>query len=314
MDAFEKARPKNTAGQRELLPVDKKFAEAVDLYATLFPADPKLVEVIFKNGQMFYDYGDCDDAIKRFGLIVTKYPDDDERRRRRRPHPQVSRAGPGPREPRDLGAPAQEGQVVPGRRPAAPPRHASSSQSMGKSGDKYRDAGKYAQAAQFYLRVPKEFPKNADAAQSMMNAGVMYEKAKAAAARRRGLPGPGQAVPAARRRPRRPRSAPARSTRRAPTSTAPPTPTSWSTTSSASAAATPRRPPTPSTTPASCARPWARTSGPSRTTRPTRAPTAAARTPTTSPSASARSTRPRATTATPTRRSAPTPGPTTATT
>ena len=32
--------------------------------------------MIFKNGQMFYDYGEYDEAIKRFGVIVTKYPKD----------------------------------------------------------------------------------------------------------------------------------------------------------------------------------------------------------------------------------------------
>ncbi|MCX5743021.1 MAG: tetratricopeptide repeat protein, partial [Proteobacteria bacterium] len=53
MNAFEKARPKDTAKRSQLYPVDKKFGEAIDLYATLFPADPQLVGVIFKNGQMF---------------------------------------------------------------------------------------------------------------------------------------------------------------------------------------------------------------------------------------------------------------------
>ena len=76
MNAFEAARPKDTAGRRKLYDVDKKFGEAIDLYATLFPADPTLVGVIFKNGQMFYDYGEYDEAIKRFGVIVTKYPKD----------------------------------------------------------------------------------------------------------------------------------------------------------------------------------------------------------------------------------------------
>ncbi|MBP9088412.1 MAG: tetratricopeptide repeat protein, partial [Kofleriaceae bacterium] len=75
MNAYEKARGEDNAGKRQLLPVDKKFADAIDLYATLFPADPELVGVIFRNGQLFYDYGDYDGAIKRFGVIVTKYPD-----------------------------------------------------------------------------------------------------------------------------------------------------------------------------------------------------------------------------------------------
>jgi tetratricopeptide (TPR) repeat protein len=73
MAAFEAARPKDTSGRRQLYPVDKKFGEAVDLFATLFPADPTIVGVIFKNGQLLFDYGEYDEAIKRFGLFVTMY-------------------------------------------------------------------------------------------------------------------------------------------------------------------------------------------------------------------------------------------------
>jgi TolA-binding protein len=50
------------------------MGEAIDLYATLFPQDPEIAGVLFKNGQLFYDYGEYDEAVKRFGLIVEKYP------------------------------------------------------------------------------------------------------------------------------------------------------------------------------------------------------------------------------------------------
>ncbi|MEZ4367241.1 MAG: tetratricopeptide repeat protein [Kofleriaceae bacterium] len=177
MDAFEKARPKDTAGRRQLVEVDKKFGEAIDLYATLFPADPELVGVIFKNGQMFFDYGEYDEAIKRFGVIVTKYPD----------HPDAGPAG-----DRILAA-LNKGEDYENiedwaRKLKGAKAFASKDQqerldrliveSIGKSGEKYADAGKYEQAAGFYLRVPKEFPQHALAPTSMMNAGVMYEKAK----------------------------------------------------------------------------------------------------------------------------------------
>ena len=177
MDAFEKARPKDTQGKRQLLPIDSKFAEAVDLYATLFPADPKIVDVIFKNGQLFYDYGNYDEAIKRFGLIVTKYPD----------NPNAGPAGDrilkalqNAQDPENLEEWAR--RLKKAKSFAAPDQQARLDKiiigSIGKAGDKYRDGGKYEQAASFYLRVPKEFPKAKEAPQSMMNAGVMYEKAK----------------------------------------------------------------------------------------------------------------------------------------
>jgi tetratricopeptide (TPR) repeat protein len=174
---FEAARPKDTAGKHQLYAVDKKFGEAIDLYTTLFPADPALVGVLFKNGQMFYDYGEFDEAIKRFGVIVTKYPD---------------HADAGPAGDRILSAlnKAQDFENIEdwARRLKKAKAFAAKDQqerldrliveAIGKSGDKYSEAGKYEQAATFYLRVPKEFPDNKLAAQSMMNAGVMYEKAK----------------------------------------------------------------------------------------------------------------------------------------
>ncbi len=177
MNAFERSRPADTAGKRELLEVDKKFAEAIDLYATLFPADSELVSVIFRNGQLFYDYGNYDEAIKRFGLIVTKYPD----------HPDAGPAG-----DRILAAlnKAQDYENIEtwarklktakafGDRTQQERLDRLIIESIGKSGDKYAEAGKYEQAASFYLRVPKEFPKHKQAAEKMMNAGVMYEKAK----------------------------------------------------------------------------------------------------------------------------------------
>ena len=78
MNAFEKLRPPAPAGargKREVTEDDRRFAEAADLYATLFPKDKEIVTVIYKNGQFFFDQGDYDEAIKRFGLIIEQHPD-----------------------------------------------------------------------------------------------------------------------------------------------------------------------------------------------------------------------------------------------
>ncbi len=177
MAAFELARPKDTTGRTKLYDVDKKFGEAIDLYATLFPADPELVGVIFKNGQMFYDYGEYGEAIKRFGVIVTKYPKD----------PNAGPAG-----DRILSAlnKAEDYETIEewARKLKSAPAFASKDQqdrlarliveSIQKSGDKYANAGRYEEAAKFYLRVPKETSDAKVSAQALMNAGVMYEKAK----------------------------------------------------------------------------------------------------------------------------------------
>jgi tetratricopeptide (TPR) repeat protein len=177
MNAFELARPKDTAGRHQLYDVDKKFGEAIDLYATLFPADKALVGVIFKNGQKFYDYGEYDEAIKRFGVIVTKYPDDENA---------------GPAGDRILSAlnKAQDYENIEtwARKLKKAKSFAAKDQqdrldrliveSIQKSGDKYADAGKYVEAAGFYTRVPKETSDAKVSAQALTNAGVMYEKAK----------------------------------------------------------------------------------------------------------------------------------------
>ncbi|HSS01324.1 MAG TPA: tetratricopeptide repeat protein [Kofleriaceae bacterium] len=177
MNAFELARPKDTAGRHQLYPVDKKFGEAIDLYATLFPADKTLVGVIFKNGQMFYDYNDFDEAIKRFGVIVTKYPDDEN-------------AGPaGDRILSALNKAADYENIESWARKLKKAKSFAGKdqqdrldrlivEAIQKSGDKYADAGKYTEAATFYMRVPKETSDGKLSAQALTNAGVMYEKAK----------------------------------------------------------------------------------------------------------------------------------------
>ena len=179
MAAFKKARPTNvdTTGRRELLPVDRKFAEATDMYATLFPADPEIVGVIYENGELFYKYGDYDEAIKRFGLIVTKYPD----------HQNAGAAGDRILEGLAKAEDYENIEEWARKLKSAKAFQSNAEQkrldriiveSIGKSGEKYSKAGRYERAAKFYLRVPKEFPNNSLAPKSYFNAAVMFEKAK----------------------------------------------------------------------------------------------------------------------------------------
>jgi tetratricopeptide (TPR) repeat protein len=177
MDAYEKARPTNVTGRRELTAADRKFAEATDLYATLFPADQEIVTVIFKNGQMFYDYGDYDEAVKRFGLIVTKYDD----------HPDAGAAGDRILEALVKGQDYENVEFWARKLKGAKAFKSRQEQarldrlildSINKSGDKYAAAGKYEQAAGFYLRVAKEYPKSERAPVALFNAGVVFEKAQ----------------------------------------------------------------------------------------------------------------------------------------
>jgi TolA-binding protein len=178
IDAYKKARPAgaSTAGRRELLPVDRKFAEAIDLYATLFPADKDIVGIIYENGELFYRYGDYDEAIKRFGLIVTRYPDD----------PNAGAAG--DRILEGLGRAEDYENIQHWARKLKKARAFQARdqqarldrlivESILKSGEKY-SASDPIKASRFYLRVPAEFPGHALAPKALFNAGVMLEKAR----------------------------------------------------------------------------------------------------------------------------------------
>jgi TolA-binding protein len=181
MGAFEKVRKPIAqgpgGGKREITDSDRLFGEAADLYATLFPKDKEIVTVIYKNGQFFYDYGDYDEAIKRFGLIVERYPDD----------PNAGAAG--DKILQALGkAKDYENIESWARRLKKTKAFASRDEqerldklivgSVMKSGEKYAQSGDYDKAAAFFLRVSHEYPQNGLAPKALNNAGAVYEKEK----------------------------------------------------------------------------------------------------------------------------------------
>src|SRR5262249_8088970 len=120
---------------------------------------------------------------KRFGVIVTKYPDDEN-------------AGPaGDRILAALNKAADYENIESWARKLKKAKSFAAKDQQDrldrliveanqKRGDnepgarKYADAGKYVEAAAFYMRVPKETSDTKVSAQALTNAGVMYEKAK----------------------------------------------------------------------------------------------------------------------------------------
>jgi len=177
MNAFEKLRKPAGGARREITESDRKFAAAADIYATLFPKDQEIVTVIYKNGQFFFDYGDYDEAVKRFGLIVERYPDD-------------ANAGPaGDRileslsKAKDYENIEQWARRLKNTKPFAAKAEQERLDRMivvaiMKSGEKYAAQGKLVEAAEFFRRVPRDFPKDARAPQALHNAAAMLERAK----------------------------------------------------------------------------------------------------------------------------------------
>jgi len=176
MTSFEKLR-KPTGTKREITESDRKFAEAADLYATLFPKDKEIVTVIFKNGQFFFDYGDYDEAVKRFGLIVEGHPDDPN-------------AGPAGDRILESLSKAKDYENIEqwARRLKKTKAFAERSEqdrldrmivvAVMKSGEKYAAEGKAEKAAEFFMRVPREYPKDPKAAQALHNAATIFERGK----------------------------------------------------------------------------------------------------------------------------------------
>ena len=180
------ARPAAPAASATITESDRLFGEAADTYATLFPKDKEIVTVVFKNGQFFFDYGDYDEAIKRFGLIVEKYPDD----------PNAGVAG-----DRILEAlnKAKDYENIESWARRLKKTKAFSSRdeqdrldkvvvnAVMKSGEKYASDGQNEKAASFYLRVAAGVPAVAARAQGAQQRGRRPREGQEAGGRRLGL-------------------------------------------------------------------------------------------------------------------------------
>ena len=79
MNAFEKLRPPAPAGAAGASARSPRTTAASPrrpiCTRRCSRSDKEIVTVIYKNGQFFYDQGDYDEAIKRFGLIIEQHPD-----------------------------------------------------------------------------------------------------------------------------------------------------------------------------------------------------------------------------------------------
>jgi len=155
---------------------DKKFAEALDLYAQLYPNDPALPELFFRHGRQYYDYGVYDAAVKIWGSLLEKFP---------RSQYALS-AG-------ELildsfnRAKNYENIETWARRLKTAPAFASEAnqkkldtlivQAVFKQGEQKTLAGDHLGAAKAYLRAAKEFPKDPRAAQACVNAELAAQKA-----------------------------------------------------------------------------------------------------------------------------------------
>lgn len=155
-------RPRETA-------TDAKLTEAMELYAETYPDDPRVPELLFRQGRLYYDYELYDPAVRQLGLLLSKYPSSNEARgagelildsfNKSRDYQNIEVWG-----RRLLDAPAFRGADAQARLGAL------IVQAIFKQGEQLAAEEKHGAAAAAYLRAATEFPKDERAAQAAVNA------------------------------------------------------------------------------------------------------------------------------------------------
>lgn len=148
---------------------DKKYAEALDLYARLYPNDVQLPAMFYRQGRFYFDDGNYDLAVKIWGMLLEKFPNSEPSRD----------AGDSILESFNR-AKNYENIETWGRRLKALPSFAAAKQqerldalilvAVFKQGEQKAAAGDHSGAARSYLRAAREFPRDARAAQACVNA------------------------------------------------------------------------------------------------------------------------------------------------
>ena len=53
---------------------DKSFSEAIAMYIQLYPNDPEVPGILFRQGRMYFERGIYDPAVRQFGQLLDSYP------------------------------------------------------------------------------------------------------------------------------------------------------------------------------------------------------------------------------------------------
>jgi len=148
---------------------DKKYADALDLYAQFYPNDPQLPAMFYRQGQYYFVNANYDSAVKIWGMLVEKFPNSEQSRD----------AGDSILESLNR-AKNYENIETWARRLKAFPKFAGAKeqerldalivQAVFKQGEQKASAGDHTAAAAAYLRAAKEFSKDPRAAQACVNA------------------------------------------------------------------------------------------------------------------------------------------------
>jgi cellulose synthase operon protein C len=155
---------------------DKLFAETLDYYAQLYPTDPALPELLFRQGKLYYDYKVYDTAVKIFGNLLEKFPNSPfappagelilDSFNKSNSYDNIETWARRLKTARGFESAAQQARL-----------DTLIVQSVFKQGEQKAAANDHLGAAAAYLRAAKEFPKESKAAQACVNAELEAQKA-----------------------------------------------------------------------------------------------------------------------------------------
>jgi tetratricopeptide (TPR) repeat protein len=148
---------------------DKKYAEALEIYAQFYPNDPQLPAMFYRQGRYYFDNGNYDSAVKIWGMLLEKFPNSEQSRdagesilesfNRAKNYENIETWARRLKALPSFGAAKQQERL-----------DALIVQAVFKQGEQKAAAGDHAAAAAAYLRAAKEFARDPRAAQACVNA------------------------------------------------------------------------------------------------------------------------------------------------
>jgi len=155
---------------------DRKFSAAIATYVALFPTDPDIPEILFRQGKLYYDRGVYDSAVRLFGQLLEKYPNSSvtpqagelilESFQRAQDYSNIELWARRLKQAPAFAAPQSQTRL-----------NSLILQASFKKGEQYAASGKHAQAAQAYYAAAQEFPKDTRAPEAYYNAGLERQRA-----------------------------------------------------------------------------------------------------------------------------------------
>ncbi|MDB4972056.1 MAG: domain protein putative component of TonB system [Myxococcaceae bacterium] len=155
---------------------DKRFSRAIELYASYYPNDPDLPEILFRQGKLYYDRRIYDPAVRLFGQLLERFPQS----------PFAADAGELVLDSFNRAADYENIELWSRKLKTAPAFKTADAQkrldglilgAVFKSGEQLAEKGEHQRAADAYLRAAAEFPRDPRAPKALYNAGLELSRA-----------------------------------------------------------------------------------------------------------------------------------------